>query len=77
MGDHETVKLTRQKSFGKRYDVSKHISNTKNSSRRTPRRNFDHKMMKIQKKVENDENWNFDKFGCRGHSAFGIGAKHI
>ena len=29
------------------------------------------------KKVENDENWNVDKFGCRGRSAFGIGAKHI
>ena len=30
-----------------------------------------------EKKVENDENSNFDKFGCRGHSAFESGAKHI
>ena len=50
VGDHEIIKLTSNFCFGKRYDVSKHISNTKNSSRRTPRRNFDNKMMKIQKK---------------------------
>ena len=50
----------------------------KNSSRRTPRRNFNHQIGKIQKKkVENDENSNFDKFGCRGRSASGSGAKHI
>ena len=30
-----------------------------------------------KKKVENYENWNVDKFGYRGHIAFGVGAKHI
>ena len=30
-----------------------------------------------EKKVENDENSKFDKFGCRCHSEFGIGAKRI
>ena len=51
---------------------------TKNSSRRTPRRNFDHFFKHFWKKnSKNDENWHFAKFGCRGRSAFGIGAKHI
>ena len=50
MGVKKFVIVTEQKSFGKRSDLFCPQKMTKNSSRRTPRRNFDHQIGKIQKK---------------------------
>ena len=50
----------------------------KNSSLRTPRRNFDHQSEKIQEeKVKNDQKLRLAKIRCKGRSTFGSDAKHI
>ena len=72
--------VTAQKSFGKRSELF--------SPKKWPRTHPEELLVEIltifsnifekkKKKSKNDENWHFAKFGCRGRSAFGIGAKHI
>ena len=77
VGRSENVIPPRQKFFERRYD---HVL-SKKSTRTHPEELLvgisTIRLAKSRKKVENDENSNCDKFGCRGRSASGSGAKHI